>query len=243
MYSLDTTHPEVLDHLEGLARDLVDAGFAYLKLDFTFAPSVDGRWHDPRRTPAQRVRAGFEAIRRGAGEETLLLGCGVPLANVVGVVDANRIGPDVAPLWALAPSDEIVAGYLDVQPATRSAYAATVARSFMHRHLWLNDPDCLMLRSEDTALSAEAAETWARCVALSGGLALVSDDLDLLGPAARKQLEGIVAMGRESDGEARGGRPPLAPDLLAQVVPTTLTTARRELVTDPDAATSELRVR
>ncbi|MBV8463079.1 MAG: alpha-galactosidase, partial [Acidimicrobiales bacterium] len=111
MYSLDTTHPEVLDHLEALARDLVSAGYRHLKLDFTFAPSVDGRWHDPGRTPAQRVRAGFEAVRRGAGEETIVLGCGVPLANVVGVVDANRIGADVAPLWALEPSDEMVAGY------------------------------------------------------------------------------------------------------------------------------------
>jgi alpha-galactosidase len=243
MYSLDTTHPEVLDHLEGLACDLVDAGFGYLKLDFTFAPSVDGRWHDPGRTPAQRVRAGFEAIRRGAGEETLLLGCGVPLANVVGVVDANRIGGDVAPLWALAPSDEIVAGYLDVQPATRSAYAATVARSFMHRQLWVNDPDCVMLRSEDTALGADAAETWARCVALSGGLAMVSDDLDLLGPDARMRLEEFVAIGRASDEEAARGMPPMSPDLLEQEVPTTLTTAAYELVTDPDAAISELRPR
>ena len=48
MYSLDTTHPEVLAHLEALAHDLVEwAGFGYLKLDFTFAPGVDGRWHDP----------------------------------------------------------------------------------------------------------------------------------------------------------------------------------------------------
>jgi alpha-galactosidase len=113
----------------------------------------------------------------------------------------------------------------------------------MHRHLWVNDPDCLMLRSEDTALETEAAETWSRCVALSGGLAMVSDDLDLLGPDAQKQLEGVVAIGKESDQEARRGRPPMSPDLLAQVVPTTLTTARRELVTDPDAATSQLRDR
>jgi alpha-galactosidase len=165
------------------------------------------------------------------------------LANAVGVVDVNRIGPDVAPLWALGPSDEIVAGYLDVQPATRSAYAATVARSFMHRQLWVNDPDCVMLRSEDTALGADAAETWARCVALSGGLAMVSDDLDLLDRDARKRLEEIVAIGWASDKEARRGRPPMSPDLLGRAVPTTLTTPAYDLVTDPDAATSELRPR
>jgi alpha-galactosidase len=243
MYSLDTTHPEVLHHLEELGRDLVDAGFRYLKLDFTFAPAVDGRWHDPGQTPAQRVRAGYQAIRRGAGDETVVLGCGVPLANVVGVVDVNRIGADVAPLWALAPSEEIVAGYLDVQPATRSAFAATLARSFMHRQLWVNDPDCMMLRTEDTALGADTAETWDRSVGLSGGLVMVSDDLGLLGPEARRRLEEVVNLGTASDEEARSGRPALCPDLMDRAVATTLATARHELVADPDAGTSVLRSR
>ena len=66
-YGLDTTHPAALDHLEWVARSLVDAGFRYLKLDFTFSPSADGGYADPSRTPAERVRAGFDAIRRGAG--------------------------------------------------------------------------------------------------------------------------------------------------------------------------------
>ncbi len=164
----------------------------------------------------------------------------MPLANVVGVVDANRIGPDVAPLWALEPDAEIVPGYLDVQPATRAAYAATVARSFLHRQVWVNDPDCLMLRSESTELSPRAAVTWGRCIGLSGGLVMVSDDLDVLGPDARGRLEEVVALGRESDDLARHGQPPVCPDLLDQVVPTTLVAGRRELVTDPGAATSEL---
>jgi len=243
MYSLDTSRPEVLDHLEQLARDLVDAGFVYLKLDFTFAPGVDGRWHDATLTPAERVRAGFDAIRRGAGDDTFILGCGVPLANVVGVVDANRIGADVAPLWELDPGAEIVPGYLNVQPATQSAFAATVARSFMHRQLWMNDPDCIMLRTTSTDLDPAAAATWARCVALSGGLVMVSDDLDLLGSEARARLDEVVAIGRSSDDAAQRGHPPTCPDLLAQTVPTILTTARHELVADVEAATSVLRTR
>jgi len=243
MYSLDTSRPEVLTHLERLARDLAAAGFAYLKLDFTFAPSVEGRWHDATLTPAERVRAGFDAIRRGAGDDAFILGCGVPLANVVGVVDANRIGADVAPLWALDPGAEIVPGYLNVQPATRSAFAATVARSFMHRQLWLNDPDCIMLRTTSTELDPAAAATWAHCVALSGGVVMVSDDLELLGSEARARLDEVVAIGRASDEAARRGHPPTSPDLLVHDVPTTLTTAHHQLVADADTATSVLRTR
>ena len=214
MYGLDTTHPEVLAHLEAVAAAVVDAGFPSLKLDFTFSPSVDGGYADPTRTPAERVRAGFDAVRRGAGDDAFLLGCGVPLANVVGVVDANRIGPDVAPVWSLEPSEEVVPGYLGTQPATAHALAGTLARSWMHRRLWINDPDCLMLRSSETALGQEAATTWARAVGASGGMALVSDDLALLGPAARALLDDVVAVGRASDDAAQDGRPAWCPDLL-----------------------------
>jgi alpha-galactosidase len=233
MFALDTTHPEVQRHLEQVGRTLVEMGFGYLKLDFTFAPSFDGRWADAHRTPAERVRAGFDAIRRGTGGDAFILGCGVPLANVVGLVDGCRIGPDVAPVWALDRSAEMVPGYLAVQPATAHAYRNTVVRSFMHRRLWLNDPDCIMLRDVATDLSPEAAHTWARVVGLSGGMALVSDDLSLLDARARSILEETVSLGRASDDAARGGPPPAALDLMDAPVPTTFSAVGQELVIDP----------
>jgi alpha-galactosidase len=242
MYALDTSNPEVQEHLASVAAQLVEMGFTYLKLDFTFAPSVDGCWADAALTPAERVRAGFEAVRRGAGSDTFLLGCGAPMSHVVGVVDANRIGPDVAPLWERA-TDPIVAGYLDVEPATRHAYAATLARSFMHRRLWLNDPDCLMLREAGTDLSAEAARTWAHTVGLSGGLAIVSDDLSLLDDTARVVLADAVELGRASDIEARKGGTPVVPDLLDATPATTFSAAGRTLVTDVTDGTSTFRAR
>ena len=208
MYGLDTSNPAVLDHLESIAHDLVEMGFRYLKLDFTFSPSVQGSYFDPSLTPAQRVRAGFDAIRRGAGEECFILGCGVPLSNVVGVVDAVRIGQDVAPLWALEQSDEVVAGYLNTQPSTKLACLSTIMRSCLHRRVWLNDPDCVMLRTQDTALTNEAATTWAEVVAVSGGLVLVSDDLALLGTEARVLLDRVVEGGRAADRSAARGEGP-----------------------------------
>lgn len=234
MWALDTTHPEVQRHLEDLGRSLVELGFTYLKLDFTFAPSLDGLWHDPARTPAERVRAGYDAVRRGAGDDTFLLGCGVPLANVVGVVDSNRIGQDVAPEWRLAPEREVIPGYLEVQPAVAYAAGNTIARSFMHRQLWLNDPDCLLLRSERTDLTPEQIHTWAEVVATSGGLALVSDDLALLGPDERALLDDVVAAGRTSDELARAGAPARAVDLLAGRQPTGLQAGAAQVTVDLD---------
>ncbi|HEX6570101.1 MAG TPA: glycoside hydrolase family 36 protein, partial [Acidimicrobiales bacterium] len=240
LYALDTTDPAVLAHLEDLAAALVAMGFTYLKLDFTFAPSVDGRWRDPTRTPAERVRAGFDAVRRGAGDDPFVLGCGVPLANVVGLVDGCRIGQDVAPRWALSPADEIVPGYLGIQPSTQHAYVNTATRSFMHRRLWLNDPDCLMLRTADTALSPEAARTWARAVGVSGGMVLVSDDLALLDAGSRRLLDETVALGRASDEAVRAGRPVVVPDLLDAARPRRLEGGGRRLTVDPETGASTL---
>lgn len=240
MYGLDTTHPEVQSHLEHVARELVAMGFTYLKLDFTFSPSLDGVWHDPSCTPAQRVRLGYEAFRRGAGDEAFILACGAPLLPVVGLVDAMRIGQDVAPLWSLDPADAIVPGYQEVEPATQHAYGNTVTRAFMHRRLWLNDPDCLMLRQKETALAPEAMRTWARTVGVSGGMALVSDDLALLDEEARALLDATIAIGRETDAAAVAGHTPRAADLLGQRLPAHFAAAGYTLTTDPVTGTSQL---
>lgn len=240
MWTLDTTHPEVLEHLEGVARSLRQAGFPYLKLDFTYAPSFDGRFHDPTRTPAERVRAGYDAVRRGAGDDAFLLGCGAPLSHVVGVVDGNRIGSDVAPSWELVPGQYGLVGYEDTEPATLHGFRNTLARSFLHRRLWLNDPDCLMLRTSETDMTADAVRTWAHAVAVSGGMALVSDDLALLGDDARSLLDEVLDIGRAVDAEAVAGAVARCPDLLDGPLPGRLSAAGWELDADPRTGASAL---
>jgi alpha-galactosidase len=230
---LDTTDPDVLAHLEATAAALVDMGYPYLKLDFTYGPSLPGRYADPTRTPAERVRAGLEAIRRGAGDEAFVLGCGMPLGAGVGLVDAMRIGPDVAPWWRREEHEGLVPGYGQSQPATRNAWRSSLARSFMHRRLWLNDPDCLLLRTTQTRLSPAAVEAWARAVGMTGGLAVVSDDLALLGEDDRRLLDEITVLGRAVDREALTGPPPRCDDLMAEATPGQLSAAGARLVATP----------
>ena len=151
MYALDTTHPDVLDHLATSPGSLVEMGFTYIKLDFTFAP-VDTTASGTIRPNAGRSACGPVSTRSVAARATTR-SCSAAarrLSHVVGVVDGNRIGPDVAPLWELDPSAEVIPGYLRTQPSTKFADDATVIRAFMHRRLWLNDPDCLMLRTDET---------------------------------------------------------------------------------------------
>ncbi|MGQ0832208.1 MAG: glycoside hydrolase family 36 protein [Microthrixaceae bacterium] len=242
VHTLDTTNPDVLQRIEDVARALVEAGFPYLKLDFTYAPSLRGAYADPTRTPAQRVRAGFEAVRRGAGDSTFLLGCGAPLGATVGIVDGMRIGDDVGPWWHATPDAYHPAGHEGGEPATVNAWRNTLSRSFLHRRLWLNDPDCLMLRTDKTQLDAAQVRAWALAVGVSGGMALVSDDLSLLRADARSLLDEVIALGRMVDAEACGprGRTPRCLDLLDADPPSRLATATVELVGDPASGTAHV---
>lgn len=240
MYGLDVTRPDVLDHLASVARDLVAAGYRYLKLDFTFSAKLRGRYVDATLTPAERVRGAYEAVRRGAGDDVFILGCGAPLGSLVGVVDGMRIGPDVAPHWPVEAPDDALPGYRDALPSTRGAWRSTLGRAFLHRALWLNDPDCLMLRHAETRLTDEQVRAWALAVAMSGGMALVSDDLALLGDDERALLDEVVTLGREVDAAAVAGSPPRCPDLLDAAVPRVLEAAGRTLTGDPETGTATL---
>src|SRR2546421_518076 len=73
--------------------------------------------------------------------------------------------------------DDVDASWNGIQSPAR----ATALRSFYHRSVWLNDPDCLVVRPP---LTLEEARVWASVVATSGGMSIFSDNLPKL-PAER----------------------------------------------------------
>jgi 2,3-diketo-5-methylthio-1-phosphopentane phosphatase len=75
----------------------------------------------------------------------------------------------------------------------------------MHRRLWLNDPDCLMVRSRETSLTPAEATTLAASIAATGGMVIFSDDVSLLSAGERALIRDTIALAREIDaGGARG---------------------------------------
>jgi alpha-galactosidase len=178
-YALDTTHPAVLDWLRGTFRTLVrDWGYRVLKLDFLFAAALPGYRHDPAATRAAALRRGLEAIRDGAGDDAFLLGCGCPLGPAIGIVDAMRIGPDVAPYWSNAFSRGPAHDLHGL--ATKHAIRNTLARAFTHRRWWLNDPDCLMVRDTRTQLTLDEVRSLATVIAVTDGMVVLSDRVEQL---------------------------------------------------------------
>jgi alpha-galactosidase len=192
-YALDTTHPEVLEWLRQTFRTITQEwGYRVLKLDFLYAAALPGRRHDPHVTRAQALRTGLEAVRAGAGNDAFLLGCGCPLGPAIGVVDAMRIGPDVAPFWTNFVSR--VPGRDLHGLATKHAIRNALTRAFTHRRWWLNDPDCLMVRDTETTLTTEEVRSLATVIAATDGMIVLSDRVDQLANERVALLERTLAL-------------------------------------------------
>jgi alpha-galactosidase len=179
MYALDVTHPGVESWLtETFATVTDDWGFEYLKLDFLYAAALPGDRHADV-TRAEAYRHGLETIREAAGD-AFVLGCGAPAFPSVGLVDAMRIGPDTAPYWRYEGSGS--------EPAHENAVRNVLGRQWLHRRLWLNDPDCQLVRAT-TDLTRPEQESFAALVALLGGTNVVSDAVAEIDDAGRRLVE------------------------------------------------------
>lgn len=190
IYALDLTREDVRGWLWELFSTLKRIGFRYFKIDFLFAGAIPGE-RSRNVTPVQALRMGLETIRN-AVEDAFVLGCGSPLLPAVGFVDGMRIGPDTAPFWGDRVPD-IGA------PAAKWALRNAITRYFMHDKLWLNDPDCLILRSEKNELSPQERRLYAFLSGVLDGLMIVSDDLEFVDIEGRKVLEETLKL--------HGGKP------------------------------------
>ncbi|GIW41586.1 MAG: hypothetical protein KatS3mg076_2163 [Candidatus Binatia bacterium] len=192
-YALDTTHPEVLAWLEQTFRTLAQEwGYRVLKLDFLYAAALPGLRHDPKATRAEALRRGLWAVRKGAGEEAFLLGCGCPLGPAIGIVDGMRIGPDVAPFWS-GWMGRVLGRDLHGL-GTKNALRNTLSRWFLHGRWWLDDPDCLLVRDVDTRLGEEEVRALVSAVGLSGGMVVWSDRVEKVSPERVRVLETVFRM-------------------------------------------------
>ncbi len=176
---LDMTQPDAQDYIQKVIQTAVkEWGYPYLKLDFLYAGALSGRYHDNTKTRAQILRKAMMDIRETAGETVYLLGCGAPLGSMLGIVDGMRIGTDVAPNWEpkhngielLFPNEPDI-------PSAKNSLQNTLTRAFLHKRWWHNDPDCLLIR-ESTTLTLAEVQTLASIIALTGGLLLISDDME-----------------------------------------------------------------
>ena len=185
IYALDTTRPDVKEWLGQTFSSLRRMGFSYFKVDFLFAAAMPGERAE-KGTPIQAYREGMKTIRQAVGDG-FILGCGAPLLPSAGFVEGMRIGEDTAPHW------DTKRGAFQ-GPNAYSALKNSIMRSFLHRRLWLNDPDCLLLRSQDISLTPNERELYALVAGTLDNMIIESDDLALVDERGRELLRKAIAL-------------------------------------------------
>jgi alpha-galactosidase len=184
---LDTTHPEAQRFLDDLFRRLRKDGFTYFKVDFLYGAAYEAVRHDADVTGTQALRSGlkriFDAVNPpGKPEKAFVLACGAPLMPIVGLVHGARTGGDVAaPQMEDGKASAPQVGF----PLILSMARNQAARLFFDRTLFAVDADVAMAAAPQ--LTPDEARVMITVAALSGGVFMLSDDLETL-PAERLAL-------------------------------------------------------
>ncbi len=185
-YTLDVTHPASKEFLTTVIKTFVkEYGYKYLKLDFLYSALLPGWTYDRSLSPHTRYMEAIRLIRKAAGKDTFLLGCGAPMLPSIGLFDAMRISCDVAPFWFREKTRMLINDRNGL--CTERALINDITRASTHRTLWFNDPDCLLVRQKKNKMTEGQTKIMASVMAVSGGMLFVSDELALLS-AERENL-------------------------------------------------------
>ncbi len=110
VHYLDPSHPYVLDRIEEMTRGIAEWGYELIKHDFTTF-DIFGKWgfemgeeptergwhfYDTSRTAAEIVKTLYTAIRKGAGDKALILGCNTFSHLAAGIFEMQRTGDDTS---------------------------------------------------------------------------------------------------------------------------------------------------
>ncbi|MBI9099730.1 MAG: alpha-galactosidase [Spirochaetaceae bacterium] len=186
-YGLDVTHPNCGEYVKEVIETFVKNWvFEYLKCDFLFTAALRSAiHHDLSLSGASILQSGMKIIRDTAGPDTRIIGCGMPIPSGIGFVDAMRVGPDTGDFWIHYTAGLIRTGSM---VGVRNSMRNFMVRSPMHKRLWLNDPDCIMIRDRGTRLKPGERLSQMDAIALSGGILIYSDDFTTL---SEKAIEDI----------------------------------------------------
>ena len=184
-YALDTTHPTAQTYVRKLIAKIVHRwGFSYLKLDFINAAAIPGYRH--RQIDREEAyRTGLRLVRDTAGEETFLLGSGALIMPSIGLLDAVRVGPDVAPMWENYASDDLS------DAKAYNALHAGINRLWLGRVIGV-DPDVVFFRHRRNLLD-DTQMQWLRDVAEASRYRCLSDQMTWLDEEEKEAVRAFLA--------------------------------------------------
>ncbi|MBE6937292.1 MAG: hypothetical protein E7460_01890 [Ruminococcaceae bacterium] len=182
---LDVSRPEVLEYVRKTTERFVDWGYELIKFDCStqdilgrrgyrvpYGIAADGwSFYDRSKTTAEIITDFYRAVRAGAGEKTVLIGCATLSHLSAGIVEIGRTGADINGVnWDI----------------TRRMGVNTLAfRMMHHRALFDADADCVGITGE---LPWEKIRQWLFILSRSGTPLFVSCKPGVLNDAQLEEL-------------------------------------------------------
>ena len=196
----DPTVPDALAAVLAKVSEAAGWGYELIKHDYSTYELL-GQWgfemgpeptlpgwslHDRSKTNAEVIRDLYLAIRRTAGERTLLVGCNTVGHLGAGIFDAQRTGDDISgQLWE----------------RTRRMGVNTLAyRLPQHRAFFALDADCVPIT---TATPWSCNRQWLDLLARSGTVLLVSPQPAAMGPEQREAVRAAFTVAATADNYAQ----------------------------------------
>lgn len=173
-YIFDFSNPEVREYITSVFKRVTeDWGYKYVKLDIVTMCMCPGYYKEKNWSACKNVRVGYETIRKACGDDVFILGCTTPFGPALGSVDGMRVSCDIFERW----------------DSVKSVFNATLKRFHYHRNWFLNDPDCLIVRTKENedeqcfrpcVRTMRENRTYVTAMAASGGILMLSDKMPLL---------------------------------------------------------------
>jgi len=230
VFCLDLSLPAVETYILGLFDTIVDAwGFRYLKLDFLYAGMLGGSRGSPtgggqtNRNPANGT-AGIPGgrwehytriLRRITSRQTTssglpvaFLSCGAPFESTAPFTPLIRIGADTREHWEW-PILRLI-GH-QARPSAKVNLGHSLARSLLDGTLFINDPDVVFCRTNNTTLADNEKFLIGLVARMFASQIMVSDDPSEFNGGEGESLDGDKPYGDRKGSGGAGGGPASSP--------------------------------
>ena len=172
---LDTTLPEVREHISSLMKQLHDWGFRYFKMTGLSFSMISGKRADTAATPLAAFRLGMKTIRESVPHD-YIMASNTPFLPCLGYCNGVRVSSDTGANW-----EEL-----------KTAWQGMVSRFWMFDRWYRCDPDAIITRSSHLGGLTLAEARFSALNAIITGICMTGDRMEELEPA-RVQLLTIAS--------------------------------------------------
>jgi len=183
-YVLDHANPAYQSYMASVLKHFASLGVKFIKADFLYAASIRPRGGKTRAQLSSEAHQWFYDLC--AKNDMMFLSCGAPLSSAYGRCDFSRIGPDISLDWDFLP---LLGTSSREKPSVRSSLINTVTRAILNGHAFWNDPDVVILRTENTSLSDREKKALVHINRAFGGLLFSSDSPENYGDREKLLLK------------------------------------------------------